>query len=388
MTAGKDNKRRSSALILVLIAALHSAPLMAATVPTGYTDAVFASGFSNPTAMEFAPDGRLFVLQQGGTVRVVKNGALLSTPFLTLTVDSSGERGLLGIAFDPAFASNGWVYLYYTQPGTPARNRIIRVTAAGDVAAAGSTVGILDLDALSSATNHNGGAIHFGPDGKLYIAVGDNATSANAQTLTSRHGKMLRVNADGTAAAGNPFATAPQVWALGLRNPYTFAFDAGSGRMHINDVGQNTWEEINVGSAGANYGWPQTEGPTSTTGVTGPVYAYQHGSGTPTGCAITGGAFWRGRYYFADFCSGWIYGLNNTAPETASQFATTIAAPVDLKTGPDDALYYLARSSGAVGVIRAPASATTRVPMPGAAQVALALTLGAAALVAVRRRAS
>src|SRR5689334_3487711 len=215
--------------------------------------------------MELAPDGRIFVCQQTGSLRVIKNGALLSTPFLTLNVDSNGERGLLGIAFDPNFASNNFLYVYYTVPSTPRHNRVSRFTANGDVVANGSEVPILDLDNLSTATNHNGGAIHFGPDGKLYVAVGENANGANAQTLSNRLGKMLRINSDGSIPGDNPFFNTATVlnrsiWALGLRNPFTFAFQPGTGRMFINDVGQNTWEEINDGMAGSNYGWPTTEG--------------------------------------------------------------------------------------------------------------------------------
>ncbi|MGA6927898.1 MAG: PQQ-dependent sugar dehydrogenase, partial [Pseudolabrys sp.] len=134
--------------------------------------------------MEFAPDGRLFVCLQTGQVRVIKNGSLLATPFLSLSVDSSGERGLLGIAFDPNFTNNHYVYVYYTVPTSPIHNRVSRFTAAGDVAASGSEIVILNLDNLSSATNHNGGGLHFGSDGKLYIGVGENANGANAQTLS------------------------------------------------------------------------------------------------------------------------------------------------------------------------------------------------------------
>src|SRR5206468_7454416 len=127
--------------------------------------------------MAFAPDGRLFVCQQGGQLRVIKNGALLPTPFVTLTVDSAGERGLLGVAFDPGFLTNGFVYVYYTATTPATHNRVSRFTANGDVSMAGETP-IIDLNNLSSAMNHNGGAIHFGPDGKLYIAVGENANAA------------------------------------------------------------------------------------------------------------------------------------------------------------------------------------------------------------------
>src|SRR5919202_4013617 len=147
---------------LYLLVALAQTETFGATVPSGFTDTIVASGLSNPTAMAFAPDGRIFVCQQGGQLRVIKNGQLLSTPFLTVTVDSAGERGLLGIAFDPNFTSNQFIYIYYTVPGAPAHNRVSRFTASGDVAAPGSELPILDLDPLSAATNHNGGAIHFG----------------------------------------------------------------------------------------------------------------------------------------------------------------------------------------------------------------------------------
>jgi glucose/arabinose dehydrogenase len=164
-----------------------------ATLPAGFIENLVSNGLSSPTAMDFAPDGRLFVCLQGGQLRVIKNGALLPASFVTLTVDSSGERGLLGIAFDPNFASNNFIYVYYTVPGSPAHNRLSRFTANGDVAAANSEVVLLELNNLSSATNHNGGAIHFGPDGKLYIAVGENANGANSQTLTNLLGKVLRL---------------------------------------------------------------------------------------------------------------------------------------------------------------------------------------------------
>src|SRR6266508_2949592 len=241
-----------------------------ATLPAGFTEMLVANGLSRPTAMDFAPDGRLFVCLQGGQLRVVKNGTLLATPFVSLNVDSSGERGLLGVAFDPNFASNNFVYVYYTVPGSPAHNRVSRFTANGDVVVPGSEVVLLNLDNLSSATNHNGGAIHFGPDGKLYIAVGENANSANSQSLANLLGKILRINADGSIPLDNPTTFAGiagsssgvnrAIWSVGLRNPFTFTFQSGSGRMFINDVGQTTWEEINDGIAGSNYGWSICEG--------------------------------------------------------------------------------------------------------------------------------
>src|SRR4051812_15908518 len=247
-------------LAMVFASALCLSSASAATLPAGFMETQVAGGLNNPTAMAFAPDGRIFVCEQGGQLRVVKNNALLAAPFLTVTVDSAGERGLLGITFDPNFSTNGFVYIYYTATTPAVHNRVSRFTASRDTAVPGSEVVLLELNNLSGATNHNGGAIHFGPDGKLYIATGENANGANSQTLNNLLGKMLRINADGTIPHDNPFFSTATgnnraIWALGLRNPYTFAFQPGTGRMFINDVGQNLTEEINEGLAGSNYGW-------------------------------------------------------------------------------------------------------------------------------------
>jgi glucose/arabinose dehydrogenase len=353
-----------SAVTLCLF--LGGLSLGAATLPPGFTEAQYGSNLTpgNPTAMAFAPDGRLFVCLQAGQLRVIKDGTLLAAPFVSLTVDSSGERGLLGVTFDPNFSNNHFVYVYHTVPGAPAHNRVSRFTANGDVAANGSETTILDLDNLSTATNHNGGAIHFGPDGKLYVGVGENANAANAQTLSNRLGKILRLNADGSVPADNPFfgtttGANRAIWVLGLRNPYTFTFQSGSGRVFINDVGQSTWEEINEGVAGSNYGWNICEGfclpPNGN--LRDPLFEYGHnGDPSTTGCAIVGGAFYNppvaqfpasyvGKYFFADLCSGWIR-LMDPSNNTASPFATGLATPVDLQVGPDGGLYYLMRGSG------------------------------------------
>ena len=153
-----------SLVLCVVVLAITSTSTQitsAATVPSGFTDSVVAGGLTNPTAMALAPDGRIFVCQQGGALRVIKNGALLPTPFLTVTVDSSGERGLLGVAFDPNFVSNQLVYVYYTATTPTIHNRISRFTANGDVALAGSETIVMDLPNLSGGTNHNGGALHL-----------------------------------------------------------------------------------------------------------------------------------------------------------------------------------------------------------------------------------
>jgi glucose/arabinose dehydrogenase len=197
----------SAVLMFQVVGGLLAVDAAASTLPAGFTETQVAGGLSNPTAMAFAPDGRLFVCLQGGQVRVIKNGTLLSTPFLSVTVNASGERGLLGIAFDPNFATNNWVYVYYTATSPTIHNRVSRFTANGDVAVSGSETIVLELDNLSTATNHNGGALHFGADGRLYIAVGENANPANSQTLGNMLGKILRINPNGGIPPDNPFYT-------------------------------------------------------------------------------------------------------------------------------------------------------------------------------------
>ena len=180
---------KTGAVFVVLYVSVVS--IFGASLPAGFNEAQVGSNLNAaPTAMEIAPDGRFFICTQGGQLRVIKNGTLLPTPFVSLSVDSSGERGLLGVAFDPNFAANNFVYVYYTTTSPSVHNRISRFTANGDVAVAGSEVVLVDLDNLSNATNHNGGAIHFGPDGKLYVAVGENATAANAPENPAVHGGL------------------------------------------------------------------------------------------------------------------------------------------------------------------------------------------------------
>jgi len=343
----------------------------ARTQPSGFTrNESWVAGLSSAAAFAQAPDGRLFVAEQGGSLRVVKNGALLATPFATVAVDSAGERGLIGVALHPSFATNGWVYIYSTRSlGGVSHNRISRFTANGDVAAAGSEVTLVDLPNLSAATNHNGGGMHFGADGKLYVGVGENANGAQAQNLALPFGKLLRFNEDGTIPTDNPFFATQTglgraVWAYGLRNPFSFAIQPGTGRIHINDVGETTWEEIDVGAAGANYGWPGSEGPDNVAaGITAPLFTYKHADVAPLGSgpggffkgfAIAGGAFYpasgafpdgyRDQYYFADYISRFVGRIDLANGNAAYAFASLSGQPVDLLVGIDGALYVLTRS--------------------------------------------
>jgi len=337
-------------LTLAFCATLH-----AATLPSGFTETNLTTALTNPTAMAMAPDGRIFVCQQGGALRVIKNDALLATPFVTLTVNSAGERGLLGIAFDPDFLTNHFLYVYYTTPTPAIHNRISRFTANGDVAVPGSELVLFELNNLN-ATNHNGGALHFGRDRKLYASVGDNANGGNSQVLTNLLGKVHRLNNDGSIPIDNPFYNTASgvnrsIWALGLRNPFTFGVHPLTGRIFIDDVGESTWEEIDEGAAGANYGWPTTEGPTSNPSFTGPIFYYANSGAVE--CAVAGGTFYAPEvrqfptsytdsYFFNDLCGGWIHRLNTS--NNANDFATGINQPVDLVVSPDGSLHYVARN--------------------------------------------
>jgi glucose/arabinose dehydrogenase len=365
-----------------------------AVLPPGFIETPAADNLSRPTAMEFAPNGDLWVLEQDGLVKRFQTGSTAGDVVANISnlgLSSVGERGVLGIAFDLQYSTNKEVYLYYTATSPEIHNRVSRFTVVDTNAAdyyfagadsSGPDAGatgiptesiIFDLDNLSGATNHNGGAIHFGPDGKLYVAAGENAISANSQSLANALGKILRINADGSIPTDNPFfASATNkgqaIWALGLRNPYTFAFQPGTGRMFINDVGQNTWEEIDDGLAGSNYGWPSIEGnqgtpPTSPGTYVGPLYTYSHGGGTFQGFAITGGAFYpvspqfpaaqqfppdyAGDYFFADYVNDWINVLD-IATGNVTRFASGASGSVDLRVASDGSLYYLARNDGQV----------------------------------------
>ncbi|HEX6739489.1 MAG TPA: PQQ-dependent sugar dehydrogenase, partial [Vicinamibacteria bacterium] len=257
---------------------------------------------------------------------------------------------------------------------SPVHNQIVRFRASAanpDVAEAGSGTVIFSLPNLSSATNHNGGAIHFLGD-KLFVAVGENANGSNAQSLNTTLGKILRLNKDGSIPTDNPFFNQTSgsnraIWALGLRNPFTFAIQRGTTRIHVNDVGQDTWEEVNNLVAGRNFGWPTCEGPHGSStcqspaaNFTAPIFAYQQGSAN---CAVVGGAFYNpptvqfpsefvDRYFYGDLCGGFIRFLSPPGYTASSPFATGVSQLVDLAVGADGMLYYLARGGGEVFRVR------------------------------------
>jgi len=278
-------------------------------------------------------DGRIFVVEQAGRIRVIRDGVLQATPFLDIStrVLCCGERGLLSVAFHPQYATNGYFYVYFT--GAGGEIRVERFTATTRDAAGPTTSKLIISAEHSQFGNHNGGLVAFGPDGMLWTALGDGGGGGdplgNGQNFNALLGSMLRIdvnNGDPYAIpTSNPFVGVAgrrgEIWAKGLRNPWRFAFDAATGLLYIADVGQNAREEVNarpIASGGLNYGWNITEGvicynntPCDQAGLVRPVIDYIHGNGD---CSITGGYVYRGsaipglrgHYLYSDYCRRWI----------------------------------------------------------------------------------
>jgi glucose/arabinose dehydrogenase len=348
----------AAALALALSAPPAPAAEARAFAP-GFVETLVAAGLDSPVSMAIAPDGRVFVCEQGGALRVVKRGRLLPRPFWTAPTRAFMEEGLLGVAFDPGFARNGFVYVCYTALEPVRHQRIARLVAEGDTAMAHAEITLLELDENRNHL-HLGGGLRFGRDGMLYAGTGDNDLGDPSQSLRSTFGKLLRIRPDGEIPADNPFVREAAgryraIWARGLRNVFTFDVQPGTGRLFINDVGGSDWEEVNEGAAGANYGWPAYEGPAGSPGFRLPVHAYRH----TDGCAITGGAFyppakpvfgseWVGRYFYADYCRNEIRWIDPGNAEAFHAFGVTgVPGPVDLRVGPDGCLYVLARGNSA-----------------------------------------
>ena len=322
-----------------------------ATLPSGFAETRIATGLASPTAMAFAPDGRLFVCEQSGRLRVIKNGALLATPFLTVSVELKRRARSAGRRLRSELREQRLTCTSTTRlPSSPIHNRVSRFTASAsnpDVVAAGSEVQLLNLPSLSSATNHNGGAIHFGTDGKLYIAVGDNANSANSQSLTTTLGKILRINADGSIPVRQSVCKSDnghQPGDLGARSAQSFQLrHRPHQRSHPS---QRCRPELVGGSEPRDcrreLRLAADRGPRirpASAGVRYPVYAYQN---VGSNCAITGAAFYRpttanfpaeyaGRYFFGDFCGGFIRMLSPPSYTSSTGFATGISSLVDIQ---------------------------------------------------------
>ena len=310
--------------------------------PENYRWTPVASGLTRPTDLTAAGDGsgRLFVLEQSGRILILQGGSLLPDPFLDIRdrVGSAGnEQGLLGIAFSPEYRSNGTFYVNYTDLN--GNTVIARYHVSGDANRADPSSEEALIHVSQPYTNHNGGGLAFGPDGDLYIGLGDGGSQGdpqgNGQSLHTLLGKLLRIDVNQSPGyripADNPFANGggnPEIWAYGLRNPWRFSFDRVTGDLYIGDVGQNRWEEIDflpAGSpGGANFGWNYREGthpyqgePPSGLALLDPIYEYDHSQG----CSVTGGAVyrgqmlpeWQGIYFFGDYCRGTVWGAYRDA---------------------------------------------------------------------------
>ncbi len=314
---------------------------MQAPSPGNYQLQKIVEGLNAPLYLTHTADGtdRLFVLEQRGVIRIIdKEGNLLKTPFLDISeqVRSGGERGLLGLAFHPAYKENGYFYVHYSDNNGDTVISRFKVSNDPDVADPGSKKIVLTQD--QPFGNHNGGQIEFGPDGYLYIGLGDGGAAGdplvNGQNPATLLGAILRINVNDEEAYNNPlsnpfigsFKERAEVWAYGLRNPWRFSFDRATGDLYIADVGQNNFEEVNFQSAssvgGENYGWNQMEGMHCFTAgcipdqFILPVAEYTHADG----CSITGGYVYRGSfnpdlhgiYLYGDYCSGNIWTLFKT----------------------------------------------------------------------------
>jgi len=381
-------------------------PQTAAALDAGFQDSA-VTDVASPTALAFTPDGRMLITTQSGKFFVYDGSGLADTPVLDLAAAgmlcSNFERGLLGVAVDPNFASNHFIYLYYTHKTAPdaacangvmAYNRVSRWTLSDANVASGE---VILIDAIASpAGNHNGGDLNFGIDGFLYVSVGDGGSTAEkAQQLYSLNGKILRIKGDGGIPGTNPYTGSDsvrcnehggttdtgkkcqEIFAYGLRNPFRMGFDpnAATTRFFINDVGEGTWEEIDNGQAGANYGWNVREGHCAKNssidcgpppaGMTNPIFDYGRG-GNPSCSSITGGAFvpngvwpasYNGAYIFSDYVCGKIFTLRETSPGiwARTDFLTGLggSSAVHLRFGPwngpngaTQALYYTTYAGG------------------------------------------
>jgi glucose/arabinose dehydrogenase len=347
----------------LLAFALIAGPLFAQETSIRLTLA--ASGLTQPTDIQHAGDGsnRLFILQQDGRIRIFKNGTLLPNPFLDITsrVLAGGERGLLGLAFAPEYPRKNYFYVNYTQLSGNTVIARYRTTSDPDIADPNSEAILLTINQPFS--NHNGGQLRFGPDGFLYIGMGDGGSGGdpfnNAQNPGSLLGKILRIDVESDLAQirippDNPFVNdasyQPAIWALGVRNPWRFSFDRATGDLWIADVGQDRAEEINfqpaLSKGGENYGWNLMEGlrcyrsGCNPEGLTLPVLEYSHAEG----CSVTGGQVYRGSgspglrgtYLYGDFCSGRIWGLRREGGEWVNELL--LASNLSISTfGEDEA---------------------------------------------------
>lgn len=367
--ASRGSARAGFAALTLLPALLASPPAAPAALPRpgeriagairpGFVEEVVADSLDSPVSMAIAPDGRVFVCEQAGRLRVVRDGRLLPRPFVTVKTAAFQEEGLLGVAFDPAFSRTRRVYVCYTAL-EPARHNVLASYVAGGDTALGEGTIVYELDPHADH-QHVGGALRFGRDGMLYASSGESGDGTRSHSLASTAGKLLRLRPDGRIPRDNPFAAQTRgrhgaIWARGFRNAFAFDVHPRTGRIYVNDVGGDRFEEVNEARRGGDHGWPVFEGPGHREPFVDPVHAYGHDDG----CAITGGAFyaparpsfpaeWRDGYFFAEYCANEIRWLSpGRAPRMVRFGRTSVPGPVDLRVAADGALWYLARGNSA-----------------------------------------
>lgn len=355
--------------------ATHTAVVSNTGLPPGFERTQLVTNLNEPTVLEFLPDGRLLIGERGGAIKVYANGQLQAAPLAQIAVDTTnGERGLVGLAAHPQFVTNGYLYAFYTT--SEPRDRVARFTVQGASVDPLSETLIWQNDHLASDFHH-GGALAFGADGKLYVTVGDNFVATRAQDLTAFDGKLLRLNDDGSVPSDNPFVGAsgakPAIYAYGLRNPFRSSVDPRTGQMWIGDVGGNnltSWEEANLVQPAANFGWPDSEADecflADCSGFAKPHFAYQHidpeyyllvpqGSITmgPRVRAAQFPAGYRDCLYVGDFVNRWMRRLvfdanGDVVADPLFLYPPYAGTIVDMRVGPDGALYYLT-FGGAIG---------------------------------------
>ncbi len=371
----RRHARRAPALALLLAltacgtpdgapAALQatSPPTPEANNPPALQVTVLVEGLDTPWAIAFADDGRIFVSERPGRIRVIRDGQLEPEPWMALDVAEVGEAGLLGLALDPDFSENGYIYAAHTYRAADGslRNRLVRLRE--DPQGRGTLDRVL-VDGGRGASNHDGGRVRFGPDGMLYWTLGDAETPDLAQDVSALNGKVLRLNADGTIPADNPFADSP-VYAYGLRNSQGLAWQPGTGRLYATEHGPSSAtfccrDEVNLIEAGANYGWPIVAGDETRQGLVPPVIT----SGTtvtwaPAGATFVSGGPWDGSLLFAALRGQSLFRLilDPADPRRALGLERHLEGEYgrlrDVAQGPDGALYVLTSNSDGRGTPR------------------------------------
>ncbi|MEO5907422.1 MAG: PQQ-dependent sugar dehydrogenase, partial [Saprospiraceae bacterium] len=343
--------------VIILVALLFLIIPLSGQLPNGFVRELIVTDL-NPTSLAQAKDGRIFIVEKHGVIRVVRDNQVLDEPLLTIEVNDANEKGLGHMVLHPDFEDNGYFYIYFSVPDSRF-NRVSRWTANGDKAIPGSEKIILDMDE-TGADIHNGGAMVFGHDGHLYISSGDGSQSSVGEDPGSTNAKILRVTEAGEPVSDNPYynlnlGRSNLVYASGLRNPFTMTIHPVNGKIYANDVGESTWEEINRIEKGAFYGWPRIEGKQNGEDLPSeyldPVYQYHHSNEY---CAVVGSAFYLpeiqqfpqeyiGRYFYSDYCTGHIRMLNAESGQDFGIFMTDGDRVVDLLVNNEGSLYYLER---------------------------------------------